>query len=489
MRERHPIDDLFRQGLANAEASPPSGILEGVMHQRSRGRHQLLRLRRRWPLLVALLCCGGGATWYAASSPVPRYTYSANPTSNTQPEDSASRTTDPETPALSAVSTRPYVKPTAPSEPATLVADKEGGAVPTTRGSNGTATASEEASAGRTEKTRRTPDFTGKNVIKEYSRPFIGDVVGHTNGTSRTESVDLTAPVLALVTGVPADGGQRPLSDHDPIHMEPWKSLRSNGIPPSTTRSATPPADYVLPHGEWWVGAGVGVYSVERRWSGENEQLVAAWRGSEGKKRDLLYGLYFGRAWRSGIWCGSGIEFGQGRASFDHMDQRQDLTTEVTTQLATFDELVIAVVSDTTVIVEERSERFTGTNRSSVFRIPLMAGWRWSARRWELGVHVGMAGEWHTLRDGYVLMTSANDADVETLSTEQLPEKDRSYGLLSAQVGMGAGFHISEHWKVTAGPGYQFGVSLFSSHAPLQALPGRLGGMVQLTYALPSRTR
>ncbi|MBK8340401.1 MAG: hypothetical protein IPK99_10620 [Flavobacteriales bacterium] len=270
--------------------------------------------------------------------------------------------------------------------------------------------------------------------------------------------------------------------------MTPWAIALERSTPTPVVRSATQ-EEYVVAHGSWWIATAVGLFSTERRWSGEDEKLVTAWDEAERKKRDLLYGLHFGRAWRSGLWCGAGVEFGKGRSSFDRMDQRQDLTMEVTTQLATFDEMVIAVVTDSTVIVEERSETFTGTNRSSVLRLPLLAGWSWGQRRWALGVHVGLAGEWHTLRDGYVLVTSANDSGAETLTTEELPEKDRSYGLLSAQVGLSAGFRINEHWGVSAGPGYQSGLILFSSRAPLQALPSRLGGTVQLTYTLPSRTR
>ncbi|MBP6389299.1 MAG: hypothetical protein KA352_00280 [Flavobacteriales bacterium] len=271
--------------------------------------------------------------------------------------------------------------------------------------------------------------------------------------------------------------------------MEPWKSLMPLDPPSSTTKSVTPPADYVLPHGEWWVGAGVGMYSVTRHWSGDDEELVAAWRESEEKKRDLLYGLYFGRSWHSGFWAGSGVEFGKGRSSFDHMDQRQDMTMAVTTQFATFDEMVIAVVTDTAVVVEQRSETFTGTNRSSVIRVPVLLGWDWGSRRWKLGLNMALAGEWHTLREGYVLVSGANNAGVETLTAEELPEKDRSYGLLSAQIGVSAGFRVGERWVISAGPAYHTGLTLFSSHAPLQALPRRWGGLAQLTYTLPSRTR
>jgi len=297
------------------------------------------------------------------------------------------------------------------------------------------------------------------------------------------------APALVGAPGVSALGGQRPLSAVDPVHMESWKILMTLSPPSSTAKSVAPPADYVLPQGEWWIGAGVGLYAVGRHWSGEDEELVAAWREAEEKKRDLLYGLYFGRSWHSGFWAGSGVEFGKGRSSFDHLDQRQDMTMAVTTQLATFDEMVIAVVTDTAVIIEERNESFTGTNRSSVIRVPVLGGWRWELRRWELGLHMGLAGEWHKLRDGYVLVTSTNYTGVETLTTEQLPEKDRSYGLLSTQVGLSAGFRISERWVISAGPTYHTGLTLFSSHAPLQALPRRWGGLAQLTYTLPSRTR
>ncbi|MBK7085485.1 MAG: hypothetical protein IPH53_12835 [Flavobacteriales bacterium] len=83
--------------------------------------------------------------------------------------------------------------------------------------------------------------------------------------------------------------------------MESWKILMTLSPPSSTAKSVAPPADYVLPQGEWWIGAGVGLYAVGRHWSGEDEELVAAWREAEEKKRDLLYGLYFGRSWHSGF--------------------------------------------------------------------------------------------------------------------------------------------------------------------------------------------
>ena len=57
MQDKHPIDELFRQGLEGASVTPPSSVWAGV--QRSRGRGGWRRKALAGILLLGL----GAATW------------------------------------------------------------------------------------------------------------------------------------------------------------------------------------------------------------------------------------------------------------------------------------------------------------------------------------------------------------------------------------------------------------------------------------------
>lgn len=480
MRERHPIDDVFRRGLAAAEVEPPAAVWEGVLRQRAGRRRLVVVWRRfRWMSLLALLV-GAPVLWWA-TSPAP-----LRPTPATARASEAR--SGPTGAAMGAIATASTPDlgtntPTPPS-PARMPDAPSTDGPATTRMSD----SRPKAAAVRTVEALppTAPDGTTDHVVAaERNGP---EQVS--SGTPRTSGSERVA--LASDFGGSAAGALR-MTDRliagDAERMAGRRSAVVHGMPTAAPSSRTPPTSYVLPRADWWLAVVAGRFDRTRRWKGSDAELVNARSATEGHAGEWHWGLWAGRRWRSGTWFGAGIEHTGGRSAYERFDQSQQVNALVNTSVAIFENTVLATDSDTLLVVQERSETTAITGRSSTWRVPLLLGWERGARRWVFGAHLGLALEWQRMRDGYLFREEMTEGGLVVQRTERVREADRSFGLIAAELALDGGFLLTEHWRISAGPVYQVGLGIVIGEGAVQALPTRLGGQVRLSVDLPHRIR
>ncbi len=271
--------------------------------------------------------------------------------------------------------------------------------------------------------------------------------------------------------------------------MERRQPAMDRSLADAAPRQGTLPTGYLLPHGEWWVGLELGRYDRSRRWQGTDLELVDARAALDDHAGEWHFGILAGRRWRSGIWLGTGLEHTGGRSATERFEHDLMMSTAVNTSIVVFENTILAIQNDTVLQVQERSETTTITGRSSTWRVPLLLGWTRSLRRWSFGAHVGLAGEWQRIREGYLFLEEVRQGGQVVHRTERVRDPDRSFGVLGAQLGLDAGFQFTERWRISAGPAVHAGLGVVLGQGAVQALPTRWGGQVRLSVDLSARPR
>lgn len=474
MRERHPIDDIFRRGLAAAEVDPPAAVWEGVMHQRAGRRRLVVVWRRfRWIGLLALLV-GGPILWWASSdAPSP------------PPADAQASTVQP-------LGTGPGTAPRDASKGPAQAAHTSVGLEPVFADRPASTTAPDR---------REDRATTSEGLAHRPSAPPAADTPtmlpgarakDATSPEDRRTTVERSGAAAVGMTGGSAAGAlimAGRMDEGDAQWLPGRRSACSHGLPAAAPATRGLSAGYVLPHAEWWLAMMAARFDRTRRWQGTDAELVDARTALEGHAGEWHLGLWAGRRWRSGTWFGAGIEHTGGRGAYERSDRSQQVNALVNTSIAVFENTVLATQSDTMFVVQDRTETTAITGRSSTWRVPLMLGWERGVRRWVFGAHVGLALEWQRMRDGYLFREEMSEGGMVVQRTERVRDADRSFGLVSAQLALDGGFQLTEHWRITAGPVYQAGLGAVLGRGAVQALPTRLGGHVRLSIDLAGRSR
>lgn len=478
MRERHPIDDIFRRGLAAAEQEPPAAIWEGVMRQRA-GRRRLLVIWRRirWIGPLALMV-GAPALWWALSE-------APTPPIPTPVQASAAHAGAPDAPAGPNMT-----HPGSPAHEATTpAAEQTPDAAPTVRSATHTLSpvpGKEPASRG--DRARRSTARQGSDLAgTAHLNPGDGEGSSGARTVHERERTSSTSAFGGSVRGavIAAEGP----TAGDAQWLSGRRSAFVHGVPVSAPIARGVPDSYVLPRADWWVAVMAGRFDRTRRWQGTDPELVGARAAVEGHAGEWHLGLWAGRRWRSGSWFGVGIEHTGGRSAYERSDRSQQLNAFVNTSIAVFENTVLATQSDTLFVVRERSETTAITGRSSTWRVPLLLGWEGGVRRWMFGAHLGLALEWQRMRDGYLFLEEVTEGGAVVQRAERVRDADRSFGLVSAQLALDGGFQLTEHVRIIAGPVYQTGLGMVFGQGAVQALPTRLGAQLRLRVDLPHRQR
>lgn len=480
MRERHPIDDVFRRGLSAAEVEPPAAVWEGVMRQRAGRRRLVVVWRRfRWMGLLALLV-GAPVVWWATTPASVRPALAAVQTSEPRSDPSGAATG-----VLPGASMPdPGTNTPPPPSPARMTDTPSTAGPATTR----KAESRPEVAAVR-------PEETLAPIAPVGTTSHVG--ASEHNGRERVSSGAREVPERERSASTSTFGGSAAgalrmadrLTGGDAERMQGRRPDVRHAMPTAAPSSRTPPTGYVLPRADWWLAVVAGRYDRTRRWKGSDVELVNARSAVEGHAGEWHWGLWAGRRWRSGTWFGAGVEHTGGRSAYERFDQSQQVSALVNTSVVIFDNTVLATQSDTLFVVQERSETTAITGRSSTWRVPLLLGWERGVRRWVFGAHLGLAAEWQRMREGYLFVEELSEGGAVVQRTERVRDADRSFGLVSAQLALDGGFQLTEHWRITAGPVYQAGLGVVLGEGAVQALPTRLGGQLRLSIDLPHRNR
>ncbi|MCB0794398.1 MAG: hypothetical protein KDB88_06645, partial [Flavobacteriales bacterium] len=232
MQDKHPIDELFRQGLERASVAPPSNVWTTIQRERGRDRNDWWWIGGAGAILIGL----GLAVW---------------------PGQEPSTTRDPET---SAQTVRPFAQEAAPSawSPAHLASvdvpmdTEKPRHVEDDRGEDLAETGSEGAHPNAEmpvvvgTRTRLSLAGTGTHGVLECggtSRPFNQEIDGAELSKFVLEELALLPPALEHVEGAPG---------------------------------AATPSGYLLDPGEFWIAAELGVFRLDGRHASKDAALDAA---------------------------------------------------------------------------------------------------------------------------------------------------------------------------------------------------------------------
>ena len=440
MQERHPVDDLFRQGLAFAEVSPPAHVWAGIEEKRKRR----FGAWRFWLVGAAALALVSGTIALTQIRPEASVGKAAiaqrNNATNGQPvvasegQQSVSRSQQ----------GNAITETTPPAEPAL--------AAPAQRSSQGTPATAASALPART------------------ATPVSGDP--SPLGAERSYDAGISPLADASRTGL----SLLELRPTDPTFSEPGPAAPRQARPTST--------EYVLPRGWFWFSLQGGLYRTDLDHSGRDQGLAAAWNESLSPGTDMSIGLLGGRSWRSGFGLSVGAEYHSMEQGLSYSDQRDSTFYSTYTEVTVLDMVVLATSVDTFSTVIDQSVSGTGTQRTTAFVLPIEGFWHTPMRRWEAGVRFGLAWEHLRSTSDLVLYRPSGDADIALLSG---PATGGTYtrDLISTSVGLDLGYHLTERWSFWLSPTYQRGLVGLQGDDPYQVLPERLGIRTRITFSLP----
>lgn len=454
MRETHPIDELFREKLQNASATPPAHIAEAVLGAVRTKRRAALWRRSATALLLLLLLVGGGAAWNALRTKDQRA--SARPEVEQQARNSTGATISPEEHSVVTVET--------------------------SVGATATKHTDEPDPSGEASTSPNSISTSGSPVDR-----FAAARSPANNGEARRDPVVPSAPAVLTSKPDPAIPPQvmPPFENVAGLFVRESVSVgRMSAI--STDRSVQPAPESaalhtgpVLPNGEWWIAPSVGIVASQYSWSGGADELVAALDRNSGWSSDFAIGLFGGRSWRSGLVLSGGIEWQRSEQLF-RSTERVTTVENTAVDIVTLNTQVIA--ADTTWAVVEQMRTSEGTDRRSVLRVPLELAWHQGMRRWFAGPRVGVAGELTRASSNSSLVWNEEDGRVRAEAIDSDAMCQRYPFAVLGVVGVDLGFLVNERLSIVTAPSYSLTLLDLGHASETHATAERLGLRLQLRH-------
>lgn len=488
MRGKHPIDELFRQGLHDAEAAPPTEAWAGIARALDdKGRRSVGRYGR-WTLGLLLLLVGGAAGFWALS-------------------DSAV----PERPTLGGMEQLPVEstpRTTLGLDAKTSLAEQAPGHAPLT-----TAHTAED----RNTDAGLAVDGQGPHAASERpatARPTTNErPVTVTTEQVPNISSGSTAPTMDQVGGI-AEAASLPAPASEPKREDVLvaatndqeRTRKEDQMPVLPGRSsALPRADVTAPQGLLAVPLAVLPSLSGTRWwlavQGEHHRGGLEWQGGEAGVAEALntsetwlgrwtLSAVVGRSWRSGWSVGGGLSFSEARSRFlrtssspDHVETLID-TTWVSTPMGQ-QTLYTWNIVESTVVEPGTTQVARATNTYREARVFMEVGRRfWAHGRWSAHGRLSAGAIWTLARAGNTLQNTP-DGGMTVLDLRD--RTDGSGGAIRPHGG------IAAELRYRLSPELALGV-LPSIHMTFARTTGstpssggvEAGGGLRLTYLLPA---
>lgn len=480
MRDKHPIDDLFREALRNASAEPPPHLAEAVIGAAQQRRRALAWFRRRY-VLGALLLLAVGGVWYW------RFAGGVGNQENArmdQPEarDAKPRGAEAVPPVEREKKERLVAAVPAKTEGAVSKGASTSRSRTDARSSSGDAVRENVPSAKTNDPARG--EQPGRALVDpvQLAGADVTDVVVPDASPLTIASSSTQSDAVAIDTSPVASASSSILEDATLVRLSPRFPSSEGAI--AHPLSAIGTNAYVLPRGDWWIGAHTAFYASHRHWSGGSLALADALNDAEAWTSTVGLGLIGGRAWRSGVGVGMGIESERSEQAYRHVDKATSYESVVNTQMVTLNTYVYYAAADTIITPTVHERVSVGFDSRTTWRIPVEAFWRRSLGRWVVGARCGLAAEFTSVR------SSASLVDDEVLgginATELAPSAlNQRYPLtMVGMVGADVGFLLHERWTATASPIYMRGLLNSTGANSLSSSPERAGVRLQLCYTL-----
>lgn len=487
MSGEHPIDELFRQGLHDAEAAPPAEAWAGIARaldtsgRRSRGEYW----RWTWGLLV--LVGGAAGFWALTDNAAPERPTPAR-TEQLPAGTTATRTLDPDAGASEAVQAPAPVDTRATAAPATEVRN----------------IGTDQALADHRIHTTSERSAITRSTHGERPAKVTNEQPPSTPTGSAAPAMDALSGITAAIPG-PVPPVQLTHGEASALTTNEEGSARKEDHM-ATVRgrsSALPRAEVNAPQGLLTVPMAVLPALSGTRWwlavQGEHQRGSLEWRGGEPGVAEALntsetwlgrwvVSLAVGRSWRSGWTVGGGISLSEARSRFlrttstpDHVETVVD-TTWVVTPMGQQTMYTWNIV-ESTVVEPGTTQVARANNTYREARVFLEAGRRvWTRGRWSAHGRLSAGAAWTLTRAGNTLQVSPDGGiTVMDLRDRTVPSASavRPFAGIAAELR----FRLSPELALGALPSINMTFApATSTHLSTGGLEA--GGGLRLTYLL-----
>lgn len=480
-RETHPIDELFRRKLAEAEVAPPASVWAGIEGAR-RSRRWLPLWFRMNGILLLIIPAAGLVTYLSWPSTAGTIHADDTSTSHTSIEIAEN--------GLIQVGEETRGNSIGPSiHTAELITGSSG---------SGADQASEPRMADPATDhlvTRSNSDpgyFASRSTqqdgptsaaidpaIQQHKEGLYAAAAGIEDEKTRSEEPFNRSENAA--PGVASDL-HRSAGSGETFFIKPLQISLTPGHTDRIMENAILPPPYVLPPAEWVLSAIVGTYDVKRTWRGNDHELVKALNGTEARTSSIGLGISFGRHWHSGWGISGGLIGERSEQQFRFVDRRVDVTQEVITHIVTLNSQVFVNESDTIDHVTTTEQRYEGINQRNVFRIPIEALYHRNLGRLNYGLRAGLALEFTTEKKdhGIDLDREEGRTIVTRLSEGEL--RERHPAMLMVTAGVDLGYTINERWSIWANPMYMAPATALSPVGEAWSSASRFGVQFRLSH-------
>jgi len=487
MREKHPIDERFRQAVYHGEADPPEAVHAAVAKHLGWSNTPQTG-GYWWPMVIVAVgvISTGAALWAWQDRPGQMALPDERSVAERQIVTSTAPTPDEKvvTPSSTAGPTTPVDQQAASSSSA-FNASIEQRSTSTERRSEGTLSAPPAARTKTASGSTSTPSGTAVAAgAKASAPPSQGNTQqakpngerALTSGGRGTRPAALKGQDNQALPSATKSEGSAPGSTDirtEPFApatlSDPWKTaldLRSTMMDPlpiaphahvaiCTPRNRALPPSYVLPSGTWWVGPYVGIGTVQGVWKGAD---AAALQEAEQWRSTAQGGLLVGREWRSGWGVSAGLGVARVRSTFHHDNATGwssvlNVDTTWTPTIYTSGDILYSWQIDS--LLEERpsaSVRKDARNLYTAVQIPVLLSWHADARRFRYGAFGGVTAWIPTHRKGLTLVRSQQDTPPMTLALQDPTVNDRFRTQLHGTAGLSVGYTITEQLSAYAEP-------------------------------------
>ncbi len=477
MQDRHPIDDLFRRGLEQAEATPPHRVWEGVVRARD-------QRRARWwyfGLAAGLLVLVGSVV--APTLSEDRVTNYLSDLRGEAATRSRTITKEP-TEGMSADHSSRSLSAEVAAGPSEDVTSRALGTKGTSDHRNNGPAASHGQADNEPAHGTRMAENPEADQDPRLVQPAIAIPRVTADGTAGSGPDGREGPVpTADVAGVLASGAKQGyemelLSLRYPIHPS---------IAQTIPQDVRPIDAYVLPDHDLWVAVHGGLLRGDLRVPADDKALGAAWEKALSPGLVRTVGFTLGKSYRNGRGLSVGVEFGTSDQAFDHTNQMDSTVMSIETNVAMLDTTVLVYSVDTFLTVLDQSIRGSGTYRSAFFALPVEGYWHHRMGRWQLGLRAGLAWERHIWWSGPGLERNTLEAPIGLNDARSLPADRRTFDMLTGSVTLDLGFDWNERWSLWAGPTLTRGLLALDGGGRTGRLSDRLGARFRLAYTLGKR--
>lgn len=477
MREKHPIDDRFKEALYHAEAEPPTSLKNAVMARldASEGPRTIGGV---WPtaVLVLGLVGAGTAIWSWNDPGEPEVQQLANhgsgpvalPANSVGINHTASEVDaglEANTTTLQAVAAQRSIDHdesharigsehanvltmnNAGSDPGQLLTNNLPGPRPTSRSVRSDANALHRSRQGSSAVNSERP---AANVRAE--KMAEGSVHPVRVSLGQAAVAPLTDDALVLDAG---SGSSFGFSNTSADHLTPLPIAFNEPDLGSPEVPSSSPA-YVLPDGVWWMGASIGIGTVQGQWKGADLEALDQ---AEDWQSTGQAGIQLGRAWRSGWSVSTGLGLSMVRSRLDYNTTGPsssfldvDTTWSEYAHTSSGVSLYTWVIDSMMVARPGAPSRVDSRNRYTAVQVPLNVHWYGDLRRFRLGAFGGVMAWIPTQRQGLTLAGPVQDGNPSTVALQDPRVNERFVTQLHGQAGFSVGYWITEHFSAYVEP-------------------------------------